>query len=149
MDGQVIAISTAIVSPSGGSVGIGFATPSELIAPISCPVARWGGHNIQRGWPGVSVEDTKTGVSVAGVDNVPARPGARASSRPYDPRGQRPPHRNLARTDPNDRRGGPGKGRKSVDSPKAVTWTFRSRSAAAPRKVRAEGGKAHAKSWLC
>ena len=34
MDGQVIAISTAIVSPSGGSVGIGFATPSELLIPI-------------------------------------------------------------------------------------------------------------------
>ena len=34
MDGQVIAISTAIVSPSGGSVGIGFATPSELVIPI-------------------------------------------------------------------------------------------------------------------
>ena len=40
MDGEVIAISTAIVSPSGGSVGIGFATPSELLDPGRRPVAR-------------------------------------------------------------------------------------------------------------
>ena len=35
MDGQVVGVSTAIVSPSGGSVGIGFATPCELVMPGS------------------------------------------------------------------------------------------------------------------
>ena len=40
MDGQVIGVSTAIVSPSGGSVGIGFAIPSELVMPHHRPVAR-------------------------------------------------------------------------------------------------------------
>ena len=34
MDGQVIGVNTAIVSPSGGSVGIGFAVPSDLAARI-------------------------------------------------------------------------------------------------------------------
>ena len=80
MDGQVIAISTAIVSPSGGSVGIGFATPSELIAPIVAQL-RGGGH-IERGWLGVSVEDTKTGVSVAGVERT--SPAGRAGLRQGD-----------------------------------------------------------------
>ena len=80
MDGQVIAISTAIVSPSGGSVGIGFATPSELISPI-VEQLRGGGH-IERGWLGVSVEDTKNGVSVAGVDRT--SPAGRAGIRQGD-----------------------------------------------------------------
>ncbi len=34
LDGQVIAVNTAIVSPTGGSVGIGFAVPSEIAQPI-------------------------------------------------------------------------------------------------------------------
>ena len=55
MDGQVIAVSTAIVSPSGGSVGIGFATPSELLVPIVNKLSASG--RIERGWLGVSVED--------------------------------------------------------------------------------------------
>ena len=80
MDGQVIAISTAIVSPSGGSVGIGFATPSELISPIVAQLR--GGGRIERGWLGVSVEDTKNGVSVAGVDRT--SPAGRAGIRQGD-----------------------------------------------------------------
>ncbi len=74
MDGQVIAISTAIVSPSGGSVGIGFATPSELVIPI-IEQLRASGH-IERGWLGVSVQDSDNGVTVAGVE--PTSPAARA-----------------------------------------------------------------------
>ncbi len=80
MDGQVIAISTAIVSPSGGSVGIGFATPSELVIPVVNQL-RNGGH-IERGWLGVSVEDRDTGISVAGVERT--SPAARAGIRQGD-----------------------------------------------------------------
>ena len=57
MDGEVIAISTAIVSPSGGSVGIGFATPSELLIPIVNQLR--GSGRIERGWLGVSVEESE------------------------------------------------------------------------------------------
>ena len=32
MDGEVIGINTAIISPSGGSIGIGFAVPSKTVA---------------------------------------------------------------------------------------------------------------------
>ena len=72
MDGQVIAISTAIVSPSGGSVGIGFATPSELLIPIIEQLRASG--RIERGWLGVSVQDPDNGVTVAGVE--PTSPAA-------------------------------------------------------------------------
>jgi serine protease Do len=74
MDGQVIAISTAIVSPSGGSVGIGFATPSELVIPIIEQLRASG--KIERGWLGVSVQDSDNGVTVAGVE--PTSPAAKA-----------------------------------------------------------------------
>ena len=80
MDGQVIAISTAIVSPSGGSVGIGFATPSELLMPIVNQLR--GSGRIERGWLGVSVEDSKNGVTVAGVERT--SPAARAGIRAGD-----------------------------------------------------------------
>jgi len=80
MDGQVIAISTAIVSPSGGSVGIGFATPSELVIPIVNQL-RGSGH-IERGWLGVSVEDSNGGVTVANVERT--SPAARAGIRQGD-----------------------------------------------------------------
>ena len=71
MDGAVVGVSTAIVSPSGGSVGIGFATPSELVMPIIAQL-RDGGH-IERGWLGVSVQDAENGVAVQGVErNGPA-----------------------------------------------------------------------------
>jgi serine protease Do len=80
MDGQVIAISTAIVSPSGGSVGIGFATPSELIVPIINKLRTSG--RIERGWLGVSVENSDNGVTVAGVERT--SPAARAGLRQGD-----------------------------------------------------------------
>ena len=63
MDGQVIAVNTAIVSPTGGSVGIGFAVPSEMARSRSSSNLRAKGH-IDRGW---------LGVSVAGRPGEPAR----------------------------------------------------------------------------
>jgi serine protease Do len=55
MDGQLVGMTTAIVSPSGGSVGIGFAVPSEIIRPIVAEL-RAKGH-IDRGWLGVALRD--------------------------------------------------------------------------------------------
>ncbi|HTP82130.1 MAG TPA: DegQ family serine endoprotease [Alphaproteobacteria bacterium] len=53
-DGQVIGINTAIYSPSGGSVGIGFAIPASVAKPI-VEELRKSGH-IDRGWLGVSIQ---------------------------------------------------------------------------------------------
>ena len=52
--GQVIGINTAIYSPNGGSVGIGFAIPSDLAKPIVEQLREHG--KITRGWLGVQVQ---------------------------------------------------------------------------------------------
>ena len=80
MDGQVIGISTAIVSPSGGSVGIGFAIPSEIVTRIVTQLLSHG--TIDRGWLGVSVEDRDNGAAIASVDRT--GPAARAGLRTGD-----------------------------------------------------------------
>ncbi|MEZ5831156.1 MAG: DegQ family serine endoprotease [Dongiaceae bacterium] len=54
-DGTVIGINTAIFSPSGGSVGIGFAIPSNLAKPIIAELKQQG--HIDRGWLGVSIQE--------------------------------------------------------------------------------------------
>ena len=53
MRGNVIGINNAIFSPSGGSVGIGFAIPSEIAAPIVEQLKS--GREIQRGYLGVGL----------------------------------------------------------------------------------------------
>jgi serine protease Do/2-alkenal reductase len=55
MAGQVIGINAAIYSPSGGSVGIGFAIPSAMAQPVAESLKDTG--QIKRGWLGVSSEE--------------------------------------------------------------------------------------------
>lgn len=55
LDGQVIGISRAIFSPSGGNVGIGFATPSNNATNIIKQLKEHG--QVTRGWIGVSITD--------------------------------------------------------------------------------------------
>ncbi|MBN4097540.1 MULTISPECIES: DegQ family serine endoprotease [Methylobacterium] len=79
MDGEVIGINTAILSPTGGSVGIGFAVPSGTAKPVIDQLRDFG--EVRRGWLGVriqNVDDTTAealnlkggarGALVAGVD---------------------------------------------------------------------------------
>ncbi|HEX7776078.1 MAG TPA: Do family serine endopeptidase, partial [Parvibaculum sp.] len=54
LDGEVIGMNTAIISPSGESVGIGFATPSSTIIPITAQIIKSG--SIKRGWIGVRIQ---------------------------------------------------------------------------------------------
>ncbi len=78
LDGQVIAVNTAIVSPTGGSVGIGFAIPSEIAQRIVTELLEKG--HIDRGWLGVAVQDLPAtpgvprsrtaGVVIANVDRA-------------------------------------------------------------------------------
>ncbi len=85
MAGEVIGINTAILSPTGGSVGIGFAVPSSLATNIVDQLKEFG--ETRRGWLGVriqSVDDataealglgTARGALVAGIDEKgPAKP---------------------------------------------------------------------------
>jgi len=53
--GELIGINTAILAPSGGNVGIGFAIPSSMVKKIIAHLAEYG--EIQRGTLGVSVQD--------------------------------------------------------------------------------------------
>ena len=52
--GEVIGVNTAIFSPSGGNVGIGFAIPAQLAAPIIASLKTDG--YVQRGWMGVNIQ---------------------------------------------------------------------------------------------
>jgi serine protease Do len=88
MDGQVIGINTAIYSPSGGSIGIGFAVPSNLAKPVVAELIGEPDHEVHRGWLGVRIQavtgeiaeslglDKPEGALVASVnDNGPAQNG--------------------------------------------------------------------------
>jgi len=54
MDGGVIGINTAIFSPTGGSVGIGFSIPSNLARPLIEQLVKFG--RARRGWLGVRIQ---------------------------------------------------------------------------------------------
>jgi serine protease Do len=54
MDGEVVGVNTAIFSPSGGSIGIGFAIPSSLAKNIVDQLREHG--HIRRGWLGVRIQ---------------------------------------------------------------------------------------------
>jgi serine protease Do len=83
MSGQVIALNTAIVSPTGGSVGIGFAIPSEIASKVVNELLAKG--RVDRGWLGVVVDATehqRTGAAIAEVNR--GGPAARAGLRAGD-----------------------------------------------------------------
>ena len=54
LNGNVIGINTAIFSPTGGSVGIGFAIPSNLAKPVIDQLIKYG--RTKRGWLGVRIQ---------------------------------------------------------------------------------------------
>jgi serine protease Do len=67
MAGEVIGINTAIFSPNGGSVGIGFAIPSNLAKPIIATLREKG--SIERGWLGVQIQGVTPDIAAAvGLD---------------------------------------------------------------------------------
>jgi len=55
LDGNVIGVNTAIISPSGGSIGIGFAIPSNLVSNIIDQLKTNG--EIERAWLGVRIQE--------------------------------------------------------------------------------------------
>ncbi len=59
--GEVIGINTAIFSPSGGSIGIGFAVPTALAAPVIAQLKEYG--RTHRGWLGVKIQEVSEEVA--------------------------------------------------------------------------------------
>jgi serine protease Do len=90
--GRVIGINTAIYTPNGGNVGIGFAIPASQAAPI-IEQLRSGGH-VERGWLGVQIQqiddeiaaglglESPNGALVASV--VDESPASKAGLQPGD-----------------------------------------------------------------
>ena len=54
MDGEVIGVNTAIISPTGGSVGISFAVPSDAVVAVIDQLRQYG--ETRRGWLGVRIK---------------------------------------------------------------------------------------------
>ncbi len=92
MNGNVIGVNSAIYSPSGGSVGIGFAIPSNMVKLVVAQLRRYG--EVRRGYIGVRIQaitpdlaagfglKTTQGALVAEV--TPGGPAARAGIRKGD-----------------------------------------------------------------
>ncbi len=54
MEGEVIGVNTAIISPTGGSIGIGFAVPSDTVVNVVDQLRQFG--ETRRGWLGVKIQ---------------------------------------------------------------------------------------------
>ncbi len=85
LDGDVIGVNTAIISPSGGSIGIGFAVPSKTVVGVVDQLRQF--KEVRRGWLGVRIQQVTDeigeslnikpprGALIAGVDEKgPAKP---------------------------------------------------------------------------
>jgi serine protease Do len=85
LDGEVIGVNTLIISPSGGSIGIGFAVPSKTVAGVVDQLRQFG--ELRRGWLGVRIQSVTDeiaeslnikparGALIAGIeDKGPAKP---------------------------------------------------------------------------
>jgi len=55
LDGRLVGINTAIIAPSGGNVGIGFAVPSNMVDAVVAQLIEFG--DVQRGRLGVTIQD--------------------------------------------------------------------------------------------
>ena len=92
MDGQVIGVNTAIISPTGGSIGIGFAVPSNSAMQVLDQLKQYG--ETRRGWLGVHVqnvtEEIATSLGLQGPRGAlvakvsPDSPAASAGIQPSD-----------------------------------------------------------------
>ena len=91
MDGDVIGVNTAILSPNGGSIGIGFSMASNVVAKVVDQLREFG--ETRRGWLGVKIQDVTPDVAeslgltdVAGalVSDVPEGPARDAGVKAGD-----------------------------------------------------------------
>ena len=63
MDGEVIGVNTAILSPNGGSIGIGFSMSSAVVEKVIEQLKTFG--ETRRGWLGVRIQDVTEDVAEA------------------------------------------------------------------------------------
>jgi len=92
MEGQVIGVNTAIISPTGGSIGIGFAVPSNSAVQVIDQLKQYG--ETRRGWLGVQVQNVTDEIAASlGLQDAkgalvakvsPESPAATAGLQPSD-----------------------------------------------------------------
>ncbi len=91
MEGQVVGVNTAILSPNGGSIGIGFSMASNVVSKVVSQLQQFG--ETRRGWLGVKIQDVTPDVAeamgikaAAGalVTDVPEGPAREAGMKPGD-----------------------------------------------------------------
>ncbi|MFN0217999.1 MAG: Do family serine endopeptidase [Hyphomicrobium sp.] len=76
MKGEVVGVNTAIISPTGGSIGIGFAVPSDTVAVVVDQLKQFGAT--RRGWLGVKIQTVSD--DIAETLGVPENTGALISA---------------------------------------------------------------------
>jgi serine protease Do len=85
--GQVIGINTAIYSPNGGSVGIGFAIPSNTARPVVAQLMKSG--HVDRGWLGVQIQEVTADIAQSlGMDRDHPMGALVSSVSPTSPAGK-------------------------------------------------------------
>jgi serine protease Do len=92
LEGEVIGINTAIYSPNGGSVGIGFAVPSNVAKTVVAQLEQHG--KVSRGWLGVQIQEVTPAIAASlGLQGeegalvsvvTPDSPGAKAGLKQGD-----------------------------------------------------------------
>ncbi len=82
LKGELIGINSAIIGPSGGNVGIGFAVPSAMARAVMDQLIRYG--EVRRGRLGISMEDVLGGEGAKIAEVQPNSPAAQAGLKPGD-----------------------------------------------------------------
>ncbi|WP_425289172.1 Do family serine endopeptidase [Yoonia algicola] len=82
MDGEVIGVNTAILSPNGGSIGIGFAMSSAVVTNVVDQLIEFG--ETRRGWLGVRIQDV-TPDMVDAIEGLDMARGALVTDVPPGP----------------------------------------------------------------
>ncbi|MDO6482045.1 DegQ family serine endoprotease [Shimia thalassica] len=82
MDGEVVGVNTAILSPNGGSIGIGFSMASNVVTKVVKQLKEFG--ETRRGWLGVRIQNV-TEDMVEAVDGLDEASGAMVTDVPEGP----------------------------------------------------------------
>ncbi|PSL22366.1 Do family serine endopeptidase [Shimia abyssi] len=82
MDGEVVGVNTAILSPNGGSIGIGFSMASNVVDKVVAQLKEFG--ETRRGWLGVRIQDVAEDM-VEAVEGLETASGAMVTDVPDGP----------------------------------------------------------------
>lgn len=82
MDGEVIGVNTAILSPNGGSIGIGFAMSSAVVTNVVDQLQEFG--ETRRGWLGVRIQDVTVDM-IEAIEGLEEARGAMVTDVPAGP----------------------------------------------------------------